>query len=43
MGGKGALLLPAVAALIITVGILSALGPARRALRTQPMEALRVN
>lgn len=33
--------LPAVALLMITVGLLAALGPARRSLRIQPTEALR--
>ena len=39
--GKGALLLPAVAALMMAVGLLAALGPARRGLSVQPTEALR--
>jgi putative ABC transport system permease protein len=41
MGGKGAILLPLVAALMMAVGLLAALGPARRGLRVQPTEALR--
>jgi predicted permease len=41
MAGKGTLLLPAVAALMFVVGLLAALGPARRGLRIQPSEALR--
>ncbi len=41
LAGKGAVLLPAVAALMLAVGLLAALGPARRGLRIQPMEALR--
>ena len=40
-GPDGLLLFPAVAALMIGVGLLSALGPARRALDVQPTEALR--
>jgi hypothetical protein len=35
------LVLPGVAALVLAVGLLAALGPARRGLRIQPMEALR--
>jgi predicted permease len=41
MAGKGPLLLPLVAALMFVVGLLAALGPARRGLRIQPSEALR--
>jgi putative ABC transport system permease protein len=41
MAGKGVLLLPGVSALMMAVGLLAALGPARRGLRIQPMEALR--
>jgi predicted permease len=41
LAGKGAVLLPGVAVLMLTVGLLAALGPARRGLRIQPMEALR--
>ncbi len=41
MGGKGAVLLPAVSVLIAAVGLLAALGPARRGLRIHPTEALR--
>jgi len=41
MGGRGHIFLPAVAALMFTVGILAALGPARRGLAVQPTEALR--
>jgi putative ABC transport system permease protein len=41
MGGTGSLLLLAVVAVITLVGTLAALGPARRALRIEPMEALR--
>ncbi|HEU0077768.1 MAG TPA: FtsX-like permease family protein, partial [Longimicrobiaceae bacterium] len=40
-GGRGALLLLAVAALMAGVGIVAAIGPARRALRIMPTEALR--
>lgn len=39
--GQGAVLLPIVAVFMTTVGLLSALGPARRGLRIQPTEALR--
>jgi ABC-type lipoprotein release transport system permease subunit len=35
------ILLPTVAAVMFTVGILAALGPARRGLAVQPTEALR--
>lgn len=41
MDGKGAVLLPAVAMLMLAVGVLAAVGPARRGLRIQPMDALR--
>lgn len=41
MGGKGAVLLPVVAALMTAVALLAALGPARRGLRVQPTEALK--
>lgn len=41
MDGKGAVLLPAVAVLMLIVGLLAAVGPARRGLRIQPMDALR--
>jgi predicted permease len=41
MRGRGAVVLPAVALVIIAVGFLAALGPARRSLRIQPTEALR--
>ncbi len=43
MGGKRAVLLPAVAAIIMAVGLLAAVGPARRGLRIQPSEALRAD
>ncbi|NIR43190.1 MAG: FtsX-like permease family protein [Gemmatimonadetes bacterium] len=39
--GKGLLLLPAVAAVMMVVGLVAALGPARRGLAVQPAEALR--
>lgn len=39
--GKGLLLLPLVAAIMMVVGLLAALGPARRGLAIQPTEALR--
>ncbi|HVL66151.1 MAG TPA: ABC transporter permease, partial [Vicinamibacterales bacterium] len=40
-GGRGHILLPAVAAAMCIVGLLAALGPARRSLAVQPTEALR--
>jgi hypothetical protein len=39
--GWWCILLPTVAAVMFTVGILAALGPARRGLAVQPTEALR--
>ena len=41
LGGSGLIVLPAVAALMFTVGALAALGPARRSLAVPPAEALR--
>jgi putative ABC transport system permease protein len=41
MGSKAAIVLPAVTLLMMAVGFLSALGPARRSLRIEPTEALR--
>lgn len=41
MDGKGIVLLPAVATLMLVVGMIAAVGPARRGLRIQPMDALR--
>ena len=41
MGGRGHVLLPIVAGLMFIVGILAALGPARRGLAVQPIDALR--
>ena len=38
--GKGVLLLPGVALLMMLIGLLAALGPARRGLAVQPTEAL---
>jgi predicted permease len=43
MGGRGGVLLPAFAAAMAAVGLLAALGPARRGLRIQPTEALRAD
>jgi predicted permease len=43
LGGTGAVLLPTVAVLMLGVGLLAALGPARRGLRIQPVEALRAD
>jgi ABC-type antimicrobial peptide transport system permease subunit len=39
--GHGAVLLPAVAAIMTVVGLLAAIGPARRGLSVAPTEALR--
>ena len=41
MGGRGHVLLPTVALVMFSVGVLAALGPARRGLMVQPTEALR--
>ncbi len=41
MGGRALVLLPAVSALMLVVGLAAALGPARRGLAVQPTEALR--
>jgi putative ABC transport system permease protein len=41
MGGQWAVLLPLVSAFMMSVGLLAALGPARRGLRIDPTEALR--
>jgi putative ABC transport system permease protein len=41
LGGKGKILLPAVSLMMVTAGVLAVVGPARRALRIQPIEALR--
>jgi ABC-type antimicrobial peptide transport system permease subunit len=41
MGGRPQLVLPAVAGIVAVVGLLAALGPARRGLAIQPTEALR--
>ncbi|HEV2131741.1 MAG TPA: FtsX-like permease family protein, partial [Longimicrobiaceae bacterium] len=41
MGGNAGVVLPIVAAITATVGLLAAMGPARRGLRIQPIEALR--
>ena len=41
LGGRAALVLPAVVALVMVVGLLAAFGPAQRALRIQPTEPLR--
>ena len=41
MRGHGAAVLPAVALVMMAVGFLAALGPARRSLRIEPTEALR--
>ena len=39
--GQGAVILPIVALVMILVGLLAALGPARAGLKIQPIEALR--
>ena len=39
--GQGAVIIPIVALAIVLVGLLAALGPARRGLKIQPIEALR--
>lgn len=41
MGGQWAVLLPVVSVFMMSVGLLAALGPARRGLRIQPTQALR--
>jgi ABC-type antimicrobial peptide transport system permease subunit len=41
LGDRRPVLLPAVAALMVMVGLLAALGPARRGLAVQPIDALR--
>src|SRR5262245_52955799 len=41
MRGNAAIVLPAVALVMMAVGFLAALGPARRSLRIEPTEALR--
>ena len=41
MSGRGAVILPAIAVAMALVGVLAALGPARRGLGIQPTEALR--
>lgn len=41
MNGRGVMVLPVATALIMTVGLIAAVGPARRGLAVQPTEALR--
>jgi ABC-type antimicrobial peptide transport system permease subunit len=41
MGGRGRILLPAFAVIMVLVALLGALGPARRGLKIDPTEALR--
>jgi ABC-type antimicrobial peptide transport system permease subunit len=41
VGGNALILFPAVAALMFTVGLLAAAGPARRGLSIEPSDALR--
>jgi putative ABC transport system permease protein len=40
-GKEGAVLMPTMAVIMVCVGLLAALGPARRGLRVQPTQALR--
>jgi hypothetical protein len=41
LGDAGSFLVPTMAALMLTVGLIAAFGPARRGLRIQPTQALR--
>jgi ABC-type antimicrobial peptide transport system permease subunit len=41
IGGRGLVLFPVVVAVMSAVGLVAAVGPARRGLRVQPTEALR--
>ncbi|HET9706543.1 MAG TPA: hypothetical protein VFP85_21030, partial [Vicinamibacterales bacterium] len=41
LGGIGAVTLPAMSATVVVVGLIAALGPARRGLQIQPTVALR--
>jgi predicted permease len=41
IGGQGAVVLPAVAVVMMSIGLLAAWGPARRGLRIHPIETLR--
>jgi ABC-type lipoprotein release transport system permease subunit len=41
MGGNALIILPSVVAVMSTVGLLAAIGPARRGLAVQPTDALR--
>jgi len=41
LSGRGVLLIPGVVALVLIIGLLAALGPARRGLAVSPMETLR--
>ena len=41
LGGRGMILLPAISLMMLTAGAVAVVGPARRALRIQPIEALR--
>jgi hypothetical protein len=41
MGGRAPVVLPAVAAVILTIGLIAALGPARSGLAVEPTEVLR--
>jgi hypothetical protein len=41
LGARAVVLLPSVVAVIVTIGLLAALGPARRGLSVQPTEIMR--
>lgn len=43
LAGRAAVLPPAAAAFMLIVGLLAAVGPARRRLRVQPTEALKAD
>jgi len=43
MGGRGLVLLPVVMGVMFTLGLLAALGPARRGLAVEPTAALRAD
>lgn len=43
VGGRGPVLLPTLALIMAVVGVLAALGPARRGLKIQPTDALRAD
>jgi ABC-type lipoprotein release transport system permease subunit len=41
VGGKGIVIIPAICLFVLAVGVLSALGPARRGLAIQPSTVLK--